>query len=76
MAFVGTRDLIISFFLTATFIILSGTIFNENSCLCIIPEKYKELHHQIDNNTDGIITDQEILNATKILYKANQLGKL
>jgi hypothetical protein len=75
MAFVGTRDLIISFFLTATFIILSGTIFNENSCLCIIPEKYKELHHQIDNNTDGIISDKEILDATKILYKANQLGK-
>ena len=75
IAFVGTRDLIISFILTGTFIILSGTIFNENHYLCVIPEKYKVLHNELDYNNDGIITNQEILNATKILYNANQQNK-
>lgn len=69
--FTGTRDLLLSLFLTAAFIILSGTIFNENSKFCVIPEKYKYLYNELDINKDGKITDAEIKNAQNILYRAN-----
>lgn len=71
ISFVGTRDLILSLVLTATFVILSGTIFNEKSKLCIIPEKYKYLHNVVDSNKDGKITNEEINQVKDILYKAN-----
>lgn len=71
IAFVGTRDLLMSLFLTATFIVLSGTIFNEKSKFCVIPEKYKYLHNEVDTNKDGKITNDEIKKAQDILYKAN-----
>ena len=69
--FTGTRDLLLSLFLTAAFIILSGTIFNENSKFCVIPEIYKYLYNELDINKDGKITDAEIKNAQNILYRAN-----
>lgn len=71
IAFVGTRDILMSLFLTATFIVLSGTIFNEKSKFCVIPEKYKYLHNEVDTNKDGKITNDEIKKAQDILYKAN-----
>ena len=71
IAFVGTRDLFLSLFLTATFVILSGTIFNENSKFCVIPEKYKYLHDAVDTNKDGIVSYDEIKRAQDILNKAN-----
>tara|TARA_B100001093_G_C26759505_1_gene984991 strand:- start:979 stop:1395 length:417 start_codon:yes stop_codon:yes gene_type:complete len=71
MAFVGTRDLIVALSITATFIILSSTAFNEQSKFCIIPEKYKQLHGEVDTNKDGYISDKEIERAKSILKKAN-----
>jgi len=76
VAFVGTRDLLLSLFLTATFIVLSGTVFNEQSRFCVIPEKYKYLHQEVDANRDGKITNDEIRKAQELLYKANMQGKL
>ena len=71
ISFVGTRDLILSLILTAIFVILSGTLFNEESQFCVIPEKYKYLHNEVDANRDGKISDDEIKKAQEILYKAN-----
>ena len=71
IAFVGTRDILMSLFLTATFIVLSGTIFNEKSKFCVIPEKYKYLHNEVDTNKYVKITNDEIKKAQDILYKAN-----
>lgn len=74
ISFVGTRDLILSLILTAIFVVLSGTLFNEESKFCVIPEKYKYLHNQVDANRDGKISDDEIKKAQEILYKANIQG--
>lgn len=71
ISFVGTRDLILSLILTAIFVVLSGTLFNEESKFCVIPEKYKYLHNEVDTNRDGNISDSEIKKAQEILYKAN-----
>ena len=74
ISFVGTRDLILSLILTAIFVVLSGTLFNEESKFCVIPEKYKYLHNEVDTNRDGNISDSEIKKAQEILYKANIQG--
>ena len=77
IVYVGTHDLIISLLLTAAFVILSATIFNEKSSLCLMPAKYKNLHKVLDTNNDNYISDKEIANARDILYKANvQKNKL
>jgi len=69
--FVGTHDIIISILMTAAFIILSNTIFNENSKYCVMPNKYKKLKNVLDTNNDNYISDEEINRAHDILHKAN-----
>jgi hypothetical protein len=75
--FVGTHDIIISILMTAAFIILSDTVFNERSKYCLMTPKFKKLHKLLDTNKDGYISDKEIEKAQDILYKANiQKNKL
>ena len=71
ITFTATHDLIISLLLTAAFVILSDTVFNENSRYCLIGEKLKNLKEVIDTDKDEIISDAEINRAHDILYKAN-----
>ena len=71
MVFVGTRDIITSILLTAAFLILSNTVFNEKSKFCMLPAKYKYIEDVIDTNKDNYISTQEIKKARDILYKAN-----
>jgi len=73
--FVATHDIIISILMTAAFIILANTIFNEKSSLCLMPKKYQSLKNEIDVNKDNVISESEIDNAIKILQKANQTNK-
>jgi hypothetical protein len=70
MAWMGTRDVYTALALTVVFIILSEYLFNEESSLCVVPEKYRVLHSMVDTNNDGIISDDELAAATKILEKA------
>ena len=67
-----SRDIITAILLTAAFTILTRYIFNEGSNLCILPEKYKNVTNLLDTNNDGIITDEEVENAEKILSKYKQ----
>ena len=69
--FVGTHDIVISILMTAALIILSNTIFNEKSKYCLMPDKYKNLHIEIDTNKDEYISEEEIEKARNILHKAN-----
>ena len=75
LIFINTRDIILSFILTSSFVLLSNTIFNTKSKFCLIPEKYKKLEKVLDTNKDGIVSDKEIENAKKILEKANYQNK-
>ncbi len=68
--FMATRDLILSFILTASFIIMANYVFNEESSLCIMPETMKRISHLIDINDDNIITPQEEQEALEVLRKA------
>ena len=72
VCWMGTRDLIISIFLTASFYVLSQHLFNEESKYCVLPKKYREFHMLLDTNHDGVISQQEITDAVNILAKAKQ----
>ena len=70
--FMSTRDLVLSFLLTASFIIMANHIFNEHSQYCIIPNKMNEISNLIDINDDKIITDKEERDAIEILTKVKK----
>lgn len=72
IAFIGTRDIILSFIITAAFIVLSQYVFNENSRFNILPKKLKQLESTLDTNNDGKISQEEIDKALKILKDANK----
>jgi len=55
--FVATRDIVISFVLTATFIILTMNLFNDESKFCILPNSFK----------DNVYTEEEYELAKKII---------
>jgi hypothetical protein len=72
MAWMGTRDIYNALALTAIFTILSEYLFNEESNMCIVPEKYRVLHNLVDTNKDDLISEVELASAIAILEKANK----
>ena len=72
MAWMGTRDIYTALGLTAVFTILSDYLFNEESSLCIVPQKYRILHTLIDTNDDGNVTEPELAAAIAVLEKAKR----
>jgi hypothetical protein len=72
MAWMGTRDIYVALGLTAIFSILSDHLFNEESSLCIVPEKYRILDKIVDTNGDGEVSETELSNAIAILEKAKK----
>jgi hypothetical protein len=66
--FIGTRDLLASFVLTAVFVIITMNLFNEESSLCVIPHSFK----------DNIYTPEEYSISKRIISeyeKINQIHK-
>ncbi len=72
IAWIGTRDIITSVVLTASFITLTDYLFNEHSSMCIIPKKMRRLYDVIDTNNDGKISEEELKNAIIVLEKARK----
>ena len=72
MAWMGTRDIYTALGLTAIFTILSDHLFNEESSLCIVPEKYRVLDKIIDTDGDGEVSETELAQAIAVLEKARK----
>ncbi|MAU37535.1 MAG: hypothetical protein CMD14_09260 [Flavobacteriales bacterium] len=72
VVFMGTRDIIISIMMTASFIILSDYLLNERSRFCIMPNSMKKISNVIDFNNDGIISPDEEEKALELLRKAER----
>jgi hypothetical protein len=70
IAWMGTRDIIVSIILTASFVVLSEFLLNHKSKFCVLPDKYKTIH--VDTNGDGVISDSEINKAIETLEKAKK----
>ena len=72
MAWMGTRDIYVELVLTAVFTILSDHLFNEESKLCVVPQKYRVLHKLIDRDKNGEVSETEIASAIAILEKSKR----
>ena len=70
IAWMGTRDIIVAFLLTAAFVVLAEFLLNSKSKFCVLSDKYKRM--KIDTNKDGIISDVEINKAIETLEKAKK----
>ena len=66
IAFIATRDIVASFIITAAFIIIVLNLFNDESDYSIIGK-------QLDTNNDGVISEDEIVNAYNLLKKAGKI---
>jgi len=54
VAWMGTRDLILSLVLTAAFVVLADYGLNANSRSCIMPEKYRAMADAISFSAGGV----------------------
>lgn len=72
MVFVSTKDMVLSIMMTASFIILSNHLFNEQSKFCVASGYLKRLMLEIDRNGDNIISKEEEDWAVKVLQKARE----
>ena len=72
ISWMGSRDILIALALTAIFTVLTDHLFNEESSLCIIPQKYRQYQHLLDLDKNSVVTDDEIKKATEILEKAKR----
>jgi len=70
--FTATKDIYISLILTAVFFVLTQHLFNEESRICILPQKFKKLHKVVDTNNDGDVSQTEITEAIAILRRAKE----
>ena len=69
VAFIATRDIIISLVLTGVFILLVSGLFNDNSELCIIRK---------NNPKTKIVTKDDFIKANKIIkkYEKQKLNRI
>ena len=72
MSWMGTRDIYTALVLTDVFTILSDHLFNEESPYCCVPQKFRILSKIIDENNDGVVSEQDINNAIAILEKSRK----
>ena len=72
ISWMGSRDILVAFALTAIFTILTEHLFNEKSALCIIPKQYRQYEHLLDLDKNNIVTQEEINKATEVLEKARK----
>ena len=72
IVFVGTKDVILSIFMTAAFIILADHLFNVKSKYCIASSYLSRLEMEMDLNDDKEISEDEIEKATEVLRKAKK----
>ena len=70
-AFMATRDLVMSLLLTGAFVIMADYLFNDQSNLCIMPERMQKIARLIDTNNDNKISPEEEQRALEILRKAD-----
>jgi len=69
VCWMGTRDILVSLLLTIMFFIITEYLFHEDSRLCIVPGYLKNIKNALDTNGDGIISQEEIDNAIKLLTR-------
>jgi len=75
IVFMATHDIVISTLMTASFIVLSDYLFNENSRFCVLPARLQKIAELVDKNNDNEISAEEERQALETLRKAEQQKK-
>jgi len=78
IAWMGTRDIYIAFFITFIFTIFTDYLFNEDSAFCILSEDFQDYHNTLKNNEEinsDKVTDEDIKKAKDVLEKAKKQNK-
>lgn len=75
IAWMGSRDIYTAAIITIIFILINEYFFNEDSSLCCLPESFKDYHLNIDEDGDGVISEEELEKAKKIVEKADEQKK-
>ena len=60
IAWMATKDILVALAITAIFHVLANHLLNENSQLCIIPQKWRNFEKLLDSDQDGEISQKEI----------------
>lgn len=79
IAWMGTRDIYIAFFITVIFTICAEYLFNEDSVFCVLSEDFRDYHSTLidnDKNNSEKVTDEDIEKAKSILEKAKKQNKI
>lgn len=71
MAWMGTRDIYVALFITAVFIVFIKYLWNEESPLCCLSEKFTSYHAELEKERE-VITDQQVKDATELLERAKK----
>lgn len=75
MAWVSTRDIVTSILITASFVVLTDYLLNEDSCACVIPKKALEKQHMMRsrlNENGGRVSPEEERKAIETLERAKK----
>jgi len=74
IAWMGTRDIYIAFFITVVFVILTEYLLHEDSMFFVLPEEFKDYHISLlDNeNSSGTVTEEDVRKAKEVLEKAKR----
>ena len=79
IAWMGTRDIYIAFFITFIFTLCTEYLFNEDSVFCVLSEDFQDYHKTLtdnDKNNSDKVTDDDVQKAKDILEKAKTQNKL
>jgi len=79
IAWMGTRDIYIAFFITFIFTLCAEYLFNEDSVFCVLSEDFQDYHSTLsenDKNNSEKVTDDEIQKAKDVLDKAKRQNKI
>ena len=74
IAWMGTRDIYVAFFITVVFVVMMEFLFHEESMFCVFPEHFREYHMSLLESGE-IVTDEEIKKAKEVLERAEKQKK-
>ena len=78
IAWMGSRDIYIALIVTASFILFTEYLFNEDSIFCVLSEDFLDYHiAKMDNEIEEAdkVSDEDIQKAKVVLEKAKKQHK-
>tara|TARA_A100001015_G_scaffold136970_1_gene151918 strand:+ start:1427 stop:1846 length:420 start_codon:yes stop_codon:yes gene_type:complete len=75
IAWVGSRDILVSLLITIGYLVVFELLLNSKSRFNILPEKLKRLENVIDLNNDGKIQAEELDKALELIKRYKEENK-